>query len=103
MMKSICHLSRYTNSRNKDIHVVKLKDADPNCTHSYGQKDTQFPNNFWQNSCKNQSKFSTVVRSWPTTEITLSTECGASPIMDLEFTMHSQNHFNKTKGYQMIS
>lgn len=99
----MCHLTRDTNSRNKDIHVVKLKDADVNCTYSYGQKDAQFPNQFWQNSCKNQSKFFTVVRSWPTTEITLSTECGASPLMDFEFTTQSQNHFNKTKGYQTIS
>lgn len=51
----MCHLTRDTNSRNKDIHVVKLKDADVNCTYSYGQKDAQFPNQFWQNSCKNQS------------------------------------------------
>lgn len=50
----MCHLTRYTNSRNKDIHVAKLKDADPNSTHSYGQKDAQFPNHFWQNSSKNQ-------------------------------------------------
>lgn len=60
-------------------------------------------------SCKIAAKtelFSTVftvVRGWPTTKATLSTECCASPIMDFMFMMHSQNHFNKTKGYQIIS
>lgn len=88
----------------KDIHVVKLKDVDPNCTHIMARKmHSSLISYIWQNSCKSQIKFFTVVRSCPTTEITVSTECGASPIMDFEFMMHSQNHFNKTKSYQIIS
>ena len=85
------------------MDVTKVKDVDPKCTHSYGQKDAQSSNYSMQKYCQNWTKFFTVVRGWPTTEVTLSTEHRASSIMDFEFTMHSQNHFNKTKGYQMIS
>lgn len=52
---------------------------------------------------KTEHIFSLLSKAGPLTEVTFSTERHASLIMDFKFMMHSQNHFNETKGYQIIS